>query len=181
MRRERDTIFLCWVLLHRQLSTQPTRGTRSAQIRLALPSSECRLSRSEAGTQLMAFSQIPKSSAHASGAWRHSHPLIPIPIWDFYSDISEWHILSARAWTPALMLHLTNPCTKRKVLILTKPKGKIYKMKSLGNYITSSLPLLPRPFWLGVVELLRVLCMGQVLANGPKGLGSIPGRVIPKT
>ena len=105
---EKDTIFLCF--LHRQLSTQPTRGARSIQIRLASPSSECRLSRSEAGTQLTAFSQIP---THASSAWRHSHPLVTNPIWDFYFDISEWHILSARVWTPALMLHLSNPCAKR--------------------------------------------------------------------
>ena len=56
----------------------------------------------------------------------------PSSIWDFYFDISEWHILPARSWTPALMLHLTNPCAKRKVLNLTKPKGK----KSLGHYIT---------------------------------------------
>ena len=55
---ERDTIFLCWLLLHRQLSTQPTRGARSAQIRLASPSSESRLSRSEAGTQLRFFSNL---------------------------------------------------------------------------------------------------------------------------
>ena len=122
---ERDTIFLCWLLLHCQHSTQPTRGARSEQIRLASPSTESRLSRSDAGTQLTAFSQIPKSSAHASGAWRHSHPLATISIWDFYFDISEWHILSARAWTPALMSHLTNPWAKRKVLSLTKPKGKI--------------------------------------------------------
>ena len=40
-------------------------------------------------------------------------------------------------WTPALMLHLTNPYAKRKVLSLTKPNGKIYKTKSLGNYITA--------------------------------------------
>ena len=33
-------------------------------------------------------------------------------------------------------LHLTNPCTEWKVLILTKPKGKIYKTKSLHHYIT---------------------------------------------
>ena len=138
MRRERHTIFLCWLLLYRQLSTQPTRGARSAQICLASPSSESRLSRSEAGTQLTAFSQI---STHASGAWRHPHPLDAIPIWDFYFDISEWHILSARTWTPALMLHLTNPCAKRKVLSLTKPKGKIYKTKSLDNYITQCLAL----------------------------------------
>ncbi len=130
MRRERDKIFLCWLLLHRQLSTPLTRGARNAQIRLATTSPESQPSSSQAGTQLTAFSPIPKSSAHASGAWRHSHPLVLILIWGFYFNISEWHILSARAWTPALMLHLTNPCTKRKVLILTKPKGKIYKTKS---------------------------------------------------
>ena len=59
-----------------------------------------------------------------------------ISISDFYFDISEWHILPAHAWTPGLMLHRTNPCSKRKVLSLTKPKGKIYKTKSLGHYIT---------------------------------------------
>ena len=131
--RERHTIFLCWLLLHCQLPTQPMRGACSAQIRLASPSSESQLSRSEAGTQLTAFSQI---SAHASSAWRHPHPLVSIPIWNFYFDISEWHILSARVWTPALMLHLTNPWAKWKVLSLTKLKGKIYKTKSLSNYIT---------------------------------------------
>ena len=63
-------------------------------------------------TQVTDFSQFPppKSSAHASGAWRHSHA----QVWDFYFDISEWHILPARAWTPALMLHQTNPCTEPK-------------------------------------------------------------------
>ena len=147
---ERDTIFLCWLLLHRQLSTQPTRGARSTQIRLASPSSECRLSRSEAGTQLTAFSQI---SAHASGAWRHPHPLVSIPIWDFYFDISEWHILSARVWTPALMLHLINPCAKRKVLSLTKPKGKIYKTKSLSNYITFGVSTTVSEFFVTLLAL----------------------------
>ena len=34
------------------------------------------------------------------------------------------------------MLYLTNPWAKRKVLSLTKAKGKIYKTKSLGHYIT---------------------------------------------
>ena len=97
---ERDTIFLCWLLLHHQLSTQPTRGARGTQIRLDSPGSESRFSRSEAGTQLTAFSQI---SAHASGAWRHPHPLVLIPLWDFYFDICEWRILPACAWTPALM------------------------------------------------------------------------------
>ena len=60
-----------------------------------------------------------------------------IPIWDFFFNISECHILPARGWTPALMLHLTNPYGKRKVLSQTKPAGKTYKTKSLGHYITS--------------------------------------------
>ena len=110
-----------------------TTWTLTKRLEMKLDGNYTRFIRSEAGTQLSAFSQI---SAHASGAWRHSYPLVSIPIWDFYFDISEWHILSAHAWTPALMLPPTNPCAKRKVLSLTKPKGKIYKMKSLGNYIT---------------------------------------------
>ena len=34
-------------------------------------------------------------------------------------------------------LHQTNPCAKRKVLSLNKPKGKIYKTKPLDHYITT--------------------------------------------
>ena len=65
------------------------------------------------------FSQI---SAHASGAWRHSQLLVLFPIWGFILT----SVNDASSWTPVLMLHLTSPCTKRKVLSLTKPKGKIY-------------------------------------------------------
>ena len=57
---ERDTIFRCWLLLHRQLSTQPTHGAHSSQSRLASPRSESQPSSSEVGTQFTAFSQIPK-------------------------------------------------------------------------------------------------------------------------
>ena len=85
---ERDTIFLCWLLLHRQLSTQPTRGARSAQSRLASLRSESQPSRSEAGTQLPAVSQIPKSSADTSGAWRHSQS----PGLNSYLGFSFWHL-----------------------------------------------------------------------------------------
>ena len=84
---ERDTIFLCWLLLHHQLSTQPTRGACSAQSHLALPSSESRLSRSEAVTQLTAFSQIPKSSGHASG-----YDVIHLPSPISYLGILFWHL-----------------------------------------------------------------------------------------
>ena len=134
---ERDTIFLCWLLLHRQLSKQTTRGARSAQICLASASLESQPSSSEAGIQLTAFSQIPKSSAHASG-----HDVIQLPspisylgifILTSVNDASSSH---AREHLRSC-LHLTNPCAKWKVLSLTKPKGQIYKTKSLGNYITT--------------------------------------------
>ena len=88
-------------------------------------------------------------------------PLVTLSPWDFYFDISEWHILPARAWTPALMLHLTNPCAKRKVLSLTKPKGKIYRTKFLGHYITNVfLTLLGgkrflKLFWVLIFQIFR--------------------------
>ena len=94
-------------------------------------SPESQPSPSDAKTQLSDFSQI---SAYASGVWRHSHLLVSFRIWGFI-------LTSVNDWTPALMLHLTNPCAKRKVLSLTKPKGKIYKTKSLGHYITKWLEL----------------------------------------
>ena len=77
---------------------------------------ESQPSRSDAGTQLTAFSRI---LAHDFGEWRHKHPLVPIS----YLGFSEWHILSARAVNTGVNV-APNPCAKRKVLSLTKPKGK---------------------------------------------------------
>ena len=118
------------------LATRPRRAPKVNRLpRTLKPDSSVR--RPELNS--LTFLKSPKSSTHASGEWCHSHPPGHISIWDFYFDISEWHLLPACAWTPALMLHLTNPCAKRKVLSLTKPKGKIYKTKSLGRYITKPL------------------------------------------
>ena len=67
---------------------------------------------------------------------------VHFPIWGFYCDICDCHILPARAWTPALMCAPTHALS-RKVLSLTKPKDKIHKTKndnikkiSFRNYIT---------------------------------------------
>ena len=135
MRRERDTFFLCWLLLHRQLSTRPTRGARRAQSRLAW--AQVWISPPPVRTQELNcfFLKSPNPQPTLPGMTSFTS-LASFPIWEFYLDICEWRFLPARAWTPALMLHLTNPCAKRKVLSLTKPKGKIHKTKSLGNYIT---------------------------------------------
>ena len=108
-----------------------TCGARSAQIRLASPRSQ---------SQLTDFSQIPQNPQHTFPV----HEVIHIPKSHFLSWIFILTSLNdtsspAHAWTPALMLHLINPCAKGKVLSLTKPKGKIYKTKSLGHYITQTI------------------------------------------
>ena len=105
----------------------------------------------------LTFLKSPKSSAHASGAWHHSNPAVTFSIRDFHFDISEWHILPARAWTPALILHLTNPCANRKVLSLTKPKGKLYKTESLSHYIT----MLHWIFWNRTVLSFNCVCTNE--------------------
>ena len=92
---------------------------------------------SEAGTQLTDFfsnSQNPPRTLPV-------HDVIYIPRSYFLSGVS---IVTSMNDTSApharehlrSCLHLTNPCIKRKVLSLTKPKGKIYKTKSLRHYIT---------------------------------------------
>ena len=111
---------------------QTTCGTRHK----ASASPESQPSSSEAGTQLTDFSQNTPNPPRTIPV----HDVIHIPRSYLLSGIfiltSLNDISSPRAWTPVLMLHLTNPCAKWKVLSLTKPKGKMYKTKSLGHYIT---------------------------------------------
>ena len=91
----------------------------------------------EAGTQLTDFFSNPQNPPHMLPV----HDVIHIPRSHFLFGVS---ILTSLNDTSAphthehlqSCLHLTNPCAKWKVLSLTKPKGKIYKMKSLGHYIT---------------------------------------------
>ena len=58
----------------------------------------------------------------------------------FYLGFLLWHLwmtrpLRARVNTYSHVAPMS-PCAKQKVLSLTKPKGKIYKTKPLGHYIT---------------------------------------------
>ena len=88
------------------------------------------------------YSKPLRIPAHHFRAWRHSHPPVSFSILGFYCDICDCHILPMHAWTPALMSAPTHGL-RRKVLSLTKPKDKIYKMKndnikkSFHNYITN--------------------------------------------
>ena len=93
------------------LSTQPTRGARSAQSSSGLTQHWMWTFsfRGRNSTNCFFSNLSPRSRCVTSPT-----SLVRIPIWDFYFDISEWHIPSASAWTPALMLHLTNQCTEPK-------------------------------------------------------------------
>ena len=64
--------------------------------------SESQPSRSVFSSQLTDFFKIFPNPPRASGAWRHS---------DSLASVSP---LCTRAWTPVLMLHLTNPCAEPK-------------------------------------------------------------------
>ena len=81
------------------------------------------------------FFKISQNPLHASGAWRHSHCVTPFPISDIVTRLSDTSAPCARAWTPALMVHLSNLCTE--------PKGsqpnqtQRHKSKSLSHYITT--------------------------------------------
>ena len=85
--------------------------------------------------QLFFFSN-PKNPQRFQ-AWRHSRLRFIS-----YLGFLWWHLWLShpprvRVNTCVQCVHLTNPRTKRKVPSLTKPKGKIYKTKSLRNYITN--------------------------------------------
>ena len=107
---ERDTIFLCWLLLH---LPQSTRGTQPQTTGLASTGPEGKLSRSDAGTHCF-FSNPPNPQPTLP-----VHDVIHTPwshfLFGFYFDICEWRIFPPRAREHLRScLHLTNPCTEPK-------------------------------------------------------------------
>ena len=125
MRRERHNFFLCW-LFH----LTPLRAAHFVDLNWSRLG-ELRKSSSFLQTRISTycfFFKSPKSSA-LPGMTSFTYP-VSFPIWGFYCDISDCHIRPARVNTCTQCVHLTNPCTKRKVLSLTKQKDKIYKTKN---------------------------------------------------
>ena len=106
--KERGTIFLFW-LFHlpppQHVWHPPQRSPRA---------SESQSSRSVSSSQLTDFFQISQNPLRASGAWRHSHSLASVSHLGLLWYLWVTHPLCARTWSPALMLHLSNPCTKPK-------------------------------------------------------------------
>ena len=134
MRRERDTIFLCWLFVHRQLSThwpnQRMCVPCSPQTGPALPKSEksTRFVYVQISTHCFFFKITKNPSPSLLGMTSFTSP-VTFLIWGFYYDILDYHILPEHAGTPALMSSPTHALS-RKVLSLTKPKDKIYKTKN---------------------------------------------------
>ena len=135
MRRNRQNFFLSW-LFH----LSPPRAAPPPQTTvLASASSENQLTRLEFKSQLTVFFFSNSQILSASG---HDVNHVPGPI--SYLDFLLWHFWLShpprtRVNTCTQCVHLTNPYTKQRVLNLTKPKGKIYKTKSLRNFITYGL------------------------------------------
>ena len=124
MRRKRHNFFLCWLfhlILPRAAYFVGPNWSRRGETKNQLPSASVE-------SKLIAFFQISKSSAPLPGMASFSSP-VQFPIWGFYCHICDCQILPARVNTCTQCVHLTNPCTKRKVLSRTKPKGMIYKTK----------------------------------------------------
>ena len=93
---ERETIFLCWLFVHRQLSIHwLNQRARTLQFITgpASPRSKNELASSKSKSQLTAFIQITKNPAHRFRAWRHSNPQFHFPTGVFYCDICDCHIL----------------------------------------------------------------------------------------
>ena len=93
-------------------------------------------SRSESSSQLTVFFKFPKILLSRFRCRTSFTSLVTSPLWDFYFDICERHMLRARVNTCAQVSTKLTHVLSRKVLSLTKLKGKIYKTKYLSHYIT---------------------------------------------
>ena len=112
-RRERHTIFLCWLFVHRQLSNN-ARTPRSPQTGLASPRSKksTRFVQLQISTHCF-YSKSLRIPVHRFRVWRHSYPQL-----HFLSGIfivtSVIVTSSPRARVNTCVNVCNNPCTKPK-------------------------------------------------------------------
>ena len=133
-RGERDTISFnadCSSIVSSQLTDptnalartpQSTNWTSHAQVRKI---NSLRLSPNRNSLLLFKITKNPSPSLPGMTSFT-SQALFPI--WGFYCDICDCHILRTRVNTCVNVC--TYPCSKPKVLSLLKPKDKIYKTKN---------------------------------------------------
>ena len=109
--------------------TQPTRTLQSTNLTGLAQVRKINLLRLSPNLNSLLLFKITKNPSPSLPGMMSFTPPVIFPIWGFYCDICDCHILPARAWTPALMSAPTHALS-RKVLGLSKPKDKIYKMKN---------------------------------------------------
>ena len=68
----------------------------------------------QVSSQLTDFFKISQNPPRSSGAWRHRHSVTLLPMWAIATSLSDTSTPPARARTPVLMLHLSNPCIEPK-------------------------------------------------------------------
>ena len=122
--KEKGTIFLFWLfhlppppltrvapwLFH--LPSTNTCGTRHKGLREQAKTN--RLPPRQVSSLLTDFFKISQNPPRASGEWRHSHCVTPFPISANVTSLSDTSAPRERAWTPPLMLHLSNTCNEPK-------------------------------------------------------------------
>ena len=111
--------------------------SRRGETKNRLPSSrlESQLSLSEFKSQLTVFFFKFQNPQHFR-AWHHSRPRAYF-LSGFFIVTSLIVTSAPRVREPLQSMCAPKRCTKRKVLSLSKPKGKIYKTKSLRKYNTA--------------------------------------------
>ena len=105
IRRERGTIFLSWLFYLPPTSrATPSQGPRE----------QAKANRLVWCPVLLIFFKFPKSSARFRCVTSFALASPHFPSRAVVTSLSDMSTLSARAWTPVLMLHLTNPCAEPK-------------------------------------------------------------------
>ena len=80
-----ETIFLCW-LLHLALSRAAPMTRKFVSPQRA---PKVKPPRSASSFNSLTFFKFPQNAPRASGAWHHSHPPTPFPMWAIVTSLSD--------------------------------------------------------------------------------------------
>ena len=118
-RGERDTIFLCWLFVHHQVSThwpnQHARAPRSPHLTGFAQVWKINLLRLSPNLNSLFLFKITKNPSPSLPGMMSVTSPVTFPIWGFYCDICHCHILPAHAWTPALMSAPTQALSRKVI------------------------------------------------------------------
>ena len=136
-KREAQSFYHDFSICLKPRAAPAARPRRAPKVNLLLRTAKTQLLRSDAGTQLTDFSQILQILRTCFRCMTS----FTLPSSVSYLGFLLWHLwmtrpLRARVITCAHVCTELTHALSRKVLSLTKPKGKIYKAKSFRHYIT---------------------------------------------